>query len=81
MLNKNKTISLPTKYVKKKIVIGDRHLNKIKQNLFNNSIQNKEFETKLAETICIELTSSKKSGEWCIFFAYGLPKQNKDLLF
>ena len=60
---------------KTNILIGDRHLNRSKRNLFNSFIQKQNFETKLAEILCIKRTSKR---ERCIFFAYGLPKQNKD---
>ena len=33
-----------------------------------------KFETKVSETICVELTISKK--KWCILFAYRLPQNN-----
>ena len=33
-----------------------------------------KFETKVLETICVELTISKK--KWCILFAYWLPQNN-----
>ena len=39
----------------------------------------KVFETKSAETICIELTISKK--KWCILFAYRPPKYEKRSFF
>ena len=35
----------------------------------------KNFETKFSETICIELTTSKK--KWCALFAYRSPKQKR----
>ena len=33
-----------------------------------------KFETKMSETICVDLTSSKK--KWCILFAYRPPQNN-----
>ena len=39
----------------------------------------KDLETKVSETICIELTISKK--KWCILFPYKPPKQNSVLFF
>ena len=39
----------------------------------------KDLETKVSETICIELTISKK--KWYILFAYKPPKQNNVLFF
>ena len=43
------------------------------------SKQLSEFETKTAETICIELTISNK--KWCILFCYRPPKFNKNAFF
>ena len=39
----------------------------------------KDLETKISETICIELTIAKK--KWCIIFGYKPPKQNNALFF
>ena len=39
----------------------------------------KKFESKDIETICIELTVSKK--KWCVFFACRPPKQDKNTFF
>ena len=39
----------------------------------------KDLETKISETICIELTISKK--KWCIIFGYKPPKQSNELFF
>ena len=39
----------------------------------------KDLETKVSETICIELTISKK--KWCILSVYKPPKQNSVLFF
>ena len=39
----------------------------------------KDLETKVSETVRIELTISKK--KWCILFAYKPPKQNNVLFF
>ena len=41
--------------------------------------QIKNFETKNAETICLELVIAKK--KWCIFFAYRSPDTNKTMFF
>ena len=41
--------------------------------------QMKNFETKNAETICLELTIARK--KWCIFFAYGPPNTDKKEFF
>ena len=49
----------------------------IKQGLIAKRLRH--FETKVSETICIEVTLSKK--KWCILFAYRPPKQSKDLFF
>ena len=39
----------------------------------------KNFETKNAETICLELVIAKK--KWCILFAYRPPDTNKTIFF
>ena len=39
----------------------------------------KNFETKNAETICLELVIAKK--KWCILFAYRPPDTNKIVFF
>ena len=39
----------------------------------------KDLETKVSETICLELTISWK--KWCILFAYKPPKHNNILFF
>ena len=41
--------------------------------------QMKNFETKNAETICLEITIVKK--RWCILFAYRLPNTDKEEFF
>ena len=45
----------------------------IRQGLITRRLR--KFETKVSETICVELTISKK--KWCILFAYGPPENNK----
>ena len=49
----------------------------VKQGIIAKRLEN--LETKFSETICIELTISKK--KWCALFAYRPPKQNKTLFF
>ena len=49
----------------------------IRQGLISKRLET--FETKIAETICIELTICKK--KWCILFAYRPPGGNKDSFF
>ena len=44
----------------------------IRQGLITRPL--KKFETKMSETICVELTISKK--KWCILFAYRPPKNS-----
>ena len=39
----------------------------------------KNFETKYAETVCLEFTIVKK--KWCILFAYRPPSTNKEEFF
>ena len=39
----------------------------------------KDIETKVSDTICIELTITKK--KWCILFAYKPPKQHNVSFF
>ena len=49
----------------------------VKQGIIAKRLEN--LETKFSETICIELTVSKKKS--CALFAYRPPKQNKTLFF
>ena len=49
----------------------------VKQGIIAKRLEN--LETKFSETICIELTISKK--KWCALFAYRPPKQKKSLFF
>ena len=49
----------------------------VKQGIIAKRLEN--VETTFSETICIEVTISKK--KWCALFAYRLPKQNKTLFF
>ena len=49
----------------------------VKQGIIAKRLEH--LETEICETICIELTISKK--KWCILFAYRPPKQNKVLFF
>ena len=56
---------------------GGRKLVYEKQGIIAKRLEN--LETKFSETICIELTISKK--KWCALFAYRPPKQNKTLFF
>ena len=49
----------------------------VKQGIISKRSEN--LETKFSETICIELTISKK--KWCALFAYRPPKQNKTFIW
>ena len=49
----------------------------IKQGIIAERLEN--LESNFSETICIELTISKK--KWCALLAYRSPKQNKTLFF
>ena len=56
---------------------GDGKLVFVKNGRIVNRV--KDLETKVSETICIELAISKE--KWCILFAYKPPEQNNVLLF
>ena len=49
----------------------------VKQGIITKTLEN--LETTFSETICIELTISKK--KWYALFAYRAPKQNQTLFF
>ena len=74
-----------TKNGRKVLVVGDSHIKRIRRKGGGKIVfilkgfivkQMKKFETKKAETICLELIIAKK--KWCILFAYRPPSTNKE---